>query len=189
MSPHGQTPAVRLRRVATSELTRIEVDAVRALLWAAFDDVDHGMTEADWAHAIGGVHVLVERDGEIVGHGSVVERELHVDGRPLRTGYVEAVAIHPRHQRSGLGSESMIEIGLLIGEEFELGALATGSPGFYQRLGWLPWAGPTFVRTATGLQRTEEEDGGILVMSTAATPPDLDRSASLSCEWRVGDAW
>ena len=180
---------VTLRRVATDELTDDEIQAARRVLWAAFEDPDEGMTEDDWAHALGGVHVLLELDGEIVGHASVVERELHVDGRSLRTGYVEAVAIDPRQQRIGLGSQLMTAIDSVVVERFELGALGTGSPEFYERLGWLRWDGPTFVRAPTGLQRTADEDGGILVLPTPGTPADLDRSTSISCDWRNGDVW
>jgi len=179
---------VVLRRLATSELTDDEIEAARRILWATFVDVDGGITEDDWTHALGGMHVLIELDGEVVGHASVVERELHVAGRPFRAGYVEAVAIDPPLQRSGLGTRLMREIGSVVQECFELGALATGTPAFYERLGWLRWAGPTFVRTPTGLQRTAEEDHGILVLPTASTL-DLDRSASISCDWRVGDVW
>lgn len=180
---------VGLRRVATSELTDAETEAVRRLLWAVFANDDGGMTEEDWEHALGGVHVLVELDGEIVGHASVVERDIHVGSRSMQTGYVEAVAIDPRHQRAGLGTQLMLEVDAVIAEGFELGALATGSPEFYERLGWLRWAGPTFVRTATGPQRTVEEDGGIMVRPTPRTQPDLDRTTSISCNWRAGDVW
>jgi aminoglycoside 2'-N-acetyltransferase I len=117
-----------------------------------------------------------------------VERELHVDGRPLRTGYVEAVATHPRLQGGGLGTRVMTDVGAHIRERFELGGLATGSPGFYERLGWLTWRGPTFVRTGAGVEPTPLEDGAILVLPTPATP-QLELSAPLSCEWRPGDVW
>jgi aminoglycoside 2'-N-acetyltransferase I len=180
--------SVELRRLATHELTDREIEAARRILWAAFVAVDGGMTEDDWRHAVGGVHVLLELDSEVVGHASVVERELRVAGRPFRTGYVEAVAIDPPLQRTGLGTRLMGEIGSIVAERFELGALATGTPEFYERLGWLRWAGPTFVRTPTGLERTAEEDGGILVLPTGTTM-DLDRSASISCDWRTGDVW
>jgi aminoglycoside 2'-N-acetyltransferase I len=183
------TIAPQLRRVATSDLTESEIASMRELLWAAFTDVDGGMTEDDWEHGLGGIHVLLELGGQIAGLASVVERELHVDGRPLRTGYVEAVAVAPRSQRSGFGTRVMTEIGSYIGEQFELGALATGTPDFYERLGWLRWTGPSFVRTPSGLLRTPEEDDGILVLLTPTSPPGLDRSASISCEWRPGDAW
>ena len=183
---------IKVRRRASSLLTDDEVVAIRRILWTAFDnpdDPEEAMTEEDWDHALGGVHVVLEADGEIVGHASVVERELHVDGRPLRTGYVEAVAIDPAHQGHGFGSRLMTEIDAVIAETFELGALGTGSPEFYERLGWLQWAGPAFVRTPAGIQRTAEDDGGIMVLPTPRTPPDLDVTASISCDWRAGDVW
>ena len=60
--------------------------------------------------------------------------------------------------------------------------------GLYARLGWERWRGPTFVRTAGGLVRTEDEDAGIMILRTPRTPA-LTRTESLSCEWRAGDAW
>ena len=189
MRRHSEAEAVWLRRVATGDLTGGEIATLRELLWAAFADVDGGMTEDDWAHAIGGVHVLLERGGRLVGHASVVERELHADGRQLRTGYVEAVGVDSRFQRMGFGSRLMAEVGSYVAERFELGALATGTPEFYERQGWLRWTGPTYVRTATGQVRTPEDDGGILVLPTPTSPPSLDRSASISCGWRPGDVW
>ncbi|HEY8635733.1 MAG TPA: GNAT family N-acetyltransferase, partial [Candidatus Limnocylindrales bacterium] len=84
-----------LRRVASADLTTSEVALIRTLLWAAFPPGDEGMTEDDWKHSLGGTHFVLELDGEIVAHASVVERELHVGGKPLRTGYVEAVATAP----------------------------------------------------------------------------------------------
>jgi aminoglycoside 2'-N-acetyltransferase I len=177
-----------LRRVPTGELTETETAALRELLWTTFGPDEEAFSEDDWQHALGGVHFLLERGGEIVAHASVVERELHAGGQPLRTGYVEAVATHPRLQGSGLGTRVMAEAGAFIRERFELGALATGNPGFYQRLGWLTWVGPTFVRNEAGDQRTPMEDGAILVLPTP-TSPRLELSAPISCEWRPGDVW
>ena len=72
-------------------------------------------------------------------HASVVQRELHTSGHRLRTGYVEAVATRPSHQREGLGSLVIGEVGELIDRTSRLGALATGVVGFYERLGWVAW--------------------------------------------------
>jgi aminoglycoside 2'-N-acetyltransferase I len=134
------------------------------------------------------MHFVLEADGEIVAHASVVERELHVDGRPLRTGYVEAVATAPDRQGRGLGSSVMQDVISFIRERFELGALDTGSHGFYERLGWMTWTGPTSVRTADGPIRTPDEDGDVMIVPTPASPP-LDLTAPISCEWRPGDVW
>jgi aminoglycoside 2'-N-acetyltransferase I len=178
----------RLRRVPTHELTAAELRAVRELLGAAFPPGDEGFTEDDWQHAIGGLHFLLELDGRLLAHASVVERKLHVGGQPLRAGYVEAVATHPDHQGRGLGTRVMREVGSYIKERFELGALGTGAHHFYERLGWRTWQGPTFVRSDDGTRRTPDEDGYILVLPTPSSP-QLDLTVPLTCEWRRGDVW
>ena len=181
----------RVRTLPTSELTGAEIEAIRAVLWRAFgDDPEEAFSEDDWAHALGGIHVLAEQDGRIVAHASVVARELRVAGRPFRTGYVEAVAVDPDLQRRGVGTRVMEHVGAIVRDGFELGALGTGEHGFYERLGWQTWRGPTSVRPpAGGEQRTPEDDGCVLVLRTPTTPPDLDLSAPISCGWRPGDAW
>jgi aminoglycoside 2'-N-acetyltransferase I len=181
-------PGASVRRVASADLSASEVAIIRTLLWAAFPPGDEGMTEDDWKHALGGTHFILEFDGEIVAHASVVERELHVGGKPLRTGYVEAVATAPDRQGIGLGSRLMGEVTAWIRDRFELGALGTGRHSFYERLGWRTWAGPSSVRTPNGDRRTPDDDGYILVLATPSSPP-LDPSAPISCDWRAGDVW
>src|ERR1035437_2411066 len=95
---------VTVTRVPTDSLTAEATSAVRALLWAAFGDGEDAMTEDDWQHALGGVHFVAEADGEIVAYSSVAERELEVDGRSIRSGYVEAVATAVAFQGKGVGS-------------------------------------------------------------------------------------
>jgi aminoglycoside 2'-N-acetyltransferase I len=137
---------------------------------------------------MGGTHFVLEDEEEIRAHASVVERDIHVGKRPLRTGYVEAVATAPPHQRRGYGREVMRAVNDHVRENFELGALGTGSQGFYERLGWEIWRGPSAVRTEHGLEPTPDEDGFILVLRTPATPP-LHPDDPISCEWRPGDVW
>jgi len=179
----------KLRRAGTGDLTADDVAAIRALLVAAFGtDEDERFREEDWQRSIGGTHFVLTTDAEIVAHASVVQREIHVDGRPLRTGYVEAVATAPGRQKEGFGTTVMRDVGTYIREGFELGALGTGSHGFYERLGWLTWQGPSNVRTATGTLPTPDDDGYIMVLSTP-TSPALDLTTPISCEWRPGDVW
>jgi len=179
----------RLRRLSTDELAPAEITAIREVLAAAFgSDEEERFTQYDWDHAVGGVHFVLDLDGEIITHASVVEREIHVGGRPLRTGYVEAVATAPDHDGAGFGSLVIADVTSYIREGFELGALGTGRLHFYERLGWIAWAGPSSVRAPEGLRRTPEEDGYIMVLETPASPP-LDRTATISCEWRPGDVW
>ena len=180
---------LRLRRRSTSELTTSEIQAIRALMDVAFGaNEDARFTEDDWQHAVGGVHFLLELDGEIVAHAAVVEREIHVGGRALPTGYVEAVATDPARQGVGLGSIVMTDVTQYVRERFDLGGLGTGRQSFYGRLGWQVWAGPSSVRTAGGDELTPDDDGFIMVLPTPTTQA-LDLAAPISCDWRPGDAW
>lgn len=179
-----------VRRNASIDLGGSEVAAIRELLDAAFNsaDDDEQFTEADWEHALGGVHFILEIDSVIVAHAAVVERLLHVDDLPLRTGYVEAVATAPSERGKGHGTALMRDVGAYIAERFELGALGTGSFQFYDRLGWRTWRGPSYVRTAAGLRATPDDDGYIMVLETPSSPT-LDLAASISCDFRPGDVW
>lgn len=177
-----------VRRVPSEELTPDEVAALRDMLRAAFEgDPEEEFTEEDWEHAVGGLHFILEEDREVAAHASVVERELHTSGHRLATGYVEAVATRPDLRGQGQGSALMRDVGDYIDRTFQLGALG-GDPAFYERLGWLVWKGPTFVRTESGLIRTPEEDAYVLVRLTRSSP-ELDLSAPIRCEWRPGDVW
>jgi aminoglycoside 2'-N-acetyltransferase I len=178
-----------LRRLATTELTSAEVATIRTLLDEAFGtNEDERFTDPDWDHAVGGIHFVLDLGGEIVAHASVVEREIHVGGRPLRTGYVEAVATAVDRQGRGLGSVLMVDVTDWIRDHFELGALGTGRHHFYERLGWQTWAGPSSVRAPDVMRRTPDEDGYILVLRTPTSPP-FDVNEPISCDWRPGDVW
>lgn len=183
-------PDLRLRQLSTSDLAPAEIDEIREIMRLAFwdDDEDERFTDADWDHALGGVHIVLDEKGRIVSHAAVVGRELHVDGRLLRTGYVEAVATAPGRQGEGFGSMVMTAVVEIIRERFDLGALGTGRHHFYERLGWRTWQGPSFVRMPDGPRRTPDEDGYILILETPTTPR-LDLTAPISCEWRPGDVW
>jgi aminoglycoside 2'-N-acetyltransferase I len=176
-----------LRRATTAELGAGELAALRRMLFEAFGG---RFDEHDWEHSLGGVHVLAVEDGAPVSHGAVVRRTLEAGGRELRTGYVEGVATRAGRHGRGLATAVMAEVGRVVREGYELGALGDGSgiPGFYQRLGWETWQGPTFVAGPRGRERTAEEDGSILVLRTPATG-ELDLAAPIACDWRPGDVW
>ena len=177
-----------VRQLTTAQLTAPEIALVRAILHDAFADDGEGFSDDDWAHALGGAHFLLERDGTIVAHASVVERELHAGGLPIRSGYVEAVATRPVSQREGHGTRLMEAVNDHIRTTYPLGALSAAAPTFYAKLGWVPWVGPTAVRTAAGAVRTPDDDGSVFILTTPSSP-SLDRHAVLSCPWRSGDVW
>ena len=176
---------VQLRTAPTADLTPAELAGLRALLDAAFDG---DFTDADWSHTLGGVHVLATVAGELVGHGAVVLRQLVAGGRPLRTGYVEAVATAAPHRRRGVASALLTEVERVVVGGFELGALsaAEAAARLYAQRGWQPWTGPTAALTQDGVLATPDE--GVFVLRTPATP-ELTGEELLACDWRLGDLW
>ncbi|HEY2803915.1 MAG TPA: GNAT family N-acetyltransferase [Actinomycetota bacterium] len=175
-----------VRTFPSEEMTPEEERVLRGLFALAWGSED--FSETDWGNALGGLHFVAEDERGILAHASVVPRELEVDGRRLRTGYVEAMATRPDLQGRGIGTKVLRAVNEHIGEAYELGALDTGSDWFYRRLGWVRWRGPTFVRTADAVLRTEDEDGNIMVLPTPASGP-LDLDAPISCDSRPGEVW
>jgi len=131
-------------------------------------------------------HVLALRQGVLVGHACWVTRWLQPDGlAPLRTAYVEAVAVAPARQRRGIGSVVMRRLAAAIAR-YEVGALSPTYSAFYEGLGWTPWHGPTAIRTTHGLVATPEDE--IMILRTPSTPA-LDVGVCITAEWREGELW
>src|SRR5215218_3623723 len=133
---------MEVRTAHTAELSPAMLEAVRALLEQAFAGE---FSDLDWKHTLGGVHALTFENDELVGHGSLVERRLVYDDRPLRTGYVEGMGVRRDRQGWGHGSAIMDALEEIIRSEYDLGALSTTDQGlpFYKSRGWIPWTGPT----------------------------------------------
>ncbi len=78
----------RVRRIPTADLSPSHRIEIRALLERAFADDADGFTDEDWAHALGGTHVVLVDGDRTVGHAAVVDRDIRIGGRALRTAYV-----------------------------------------------------------------------------------------------------
>jgi aminoglycoside 2'-N-acetyltransferase I len=174
-----------LRVLTADEAAPDLLAAARALCLRAFPD---GFSDDDWEHAQGGWHVLVVDRTAVVAHAALVIRQLTVGSRPFRTGYVEAVATEPARQGQGLGSLVMAEIGAIVRREAEMGALSTGRHGFYERLGWERWQGPTYVLRDGHPVRTADEDDGVMVLRHGPSAA-VDLAAAIACPQRTGDDW
>lgn len=171
----------------TAELTTEDLQAVRTLLDGAFT-THEAYTEDDHEHALGGVHALLWDEEELVGHWLVVMRRLLHDGQALRTGYVGAVAVHPDRRRRGHGDVVMEALERVIRRGYVLGALsASGMAGaFWAARGWQVWTGTISVVTPHGMERAEDEEGGIYVLPGSAP---LTAGGGLACDWRDGEPW
>lgn len=160
--------------------------ALRGLWDRAFGD---RFDDHDADHAFGGVHVLVRDADRLIGHASAVPRPIRFGDQPWRTvGYVEAVATDPARQGEGVGTLTMQRLHDEIASRWGLALLSTGrATGFYERLGWERWRGPSYTRTRTGVV-PDGEHGGLMVFR-ADPSLALDRSMGVTCHDRPGDAW
>jgi len=161
---------------------------VRALCERAWAAKGGDFDDEDWESCLGGTHVLVAGHDGFAAHAAVIERTLELDGAPRRTGFVEAVATLPERQGAGLASDAMRAVNELVDAGFELGALNTDIPAFYERLGWVLWPGRTGVREPDGVRLTPEEDGNVLVRLPGRSLA-AGRDSLLVCDWRPGDPW
>ena len=178
--PHGFS----LR--TAGDLDESEQARVRVLLELAFD---HDFSDDDWAHSLGGVHAIVNGAAGVVAHAAVVPRTLAVGPLRLDVGYVEAVAVRPDLQRTGLGTAIMQAVNGVIVGRYALGVLSTGEWGFYARTGWERWQGETWVAHPDGRrERTPDDDDSLMILRTPSTPP-LDLAWPMTCAARIGDAW
>ncbi|WP_253943931.1 GNAT family N-acetyltransferase [Nocardioides marmotae] len=175
----------------TAHLDAADLVEARGLMDLAFGD----FADADWSHALGGLHALVRVEGVLVAHGSLVQRRLLVGAgegaRSLRCGYVEAVATHPGHRRRGHAAAVMTALEALA-PAYDVLALSSSDAGtaLYLGRGWLPWRGPMSVPGPSGPERTPEDDGSTYVLPGALPlSPPLDLDAPLACDWREGDVW
>ena len=174
-----------LRTAHTADLDPGTLRAARALL----DEVFNGdLAEADWEHALGGVHALVSDGPDLIGHGSVIQRRLLHQGRALRAGYVEAVAVRPDRQGEGHGAALMSALERVLRGAYDLGARGSSNEGagFYAARGWKLWQGPSSALTPDGIRPTTDVDGCLYVFPLAVP---LDLSGELTCDWRDGDVW
>ncbi len=184
-TPRRARAGLSLRTVPSAALTAAEWSTLTDLCVAAFEEP----WDTYWDDIGPGIHVLAQHaERGIVAHAAIVDRLLYPGKMTLRAGYVEAVAVWPDLQRSGLGTQVMEVIDAMLDEGYELGALGTGSHAFYERLGWVAWQGPTWIRERDGrLVRSPDEDGDIMVRLTPMTPPGLDLSSPIAVDWRPGD--
>ncbi|MGW3208606.1 GNAT family N-acetyltransferase [Streptomyces sp. NPDC001135] len=175
---------VRLRLAHTADLEPAELAAARALLDEAFAG---DLSDDDWDHGCGGLHVLVHDDTGLAAHGAVVMRRIRHRGRWLRTGYVEAVAVRSDVRRTGFGGRVMGELERVIGRAYDLGALAASDEGalLYAARGWQRWAGQVHALSPDGIVRLPEEEGGVYLWPGLAGP--VGSGAELVFDWREGD--
>jgi putative acetyltransferase len=95
--------------------------------------------------------LVAEREGEVAGHVLLSRMVVSGDGRALRAVGLGPVAVHPRFQRSGIGSGLVRDALAVAAETGEEMVFVVGEPEYYSRFGFSaqtakpfasPYAGP-----------------------------------------------
>jgi aminoglycoside 2'-N-acetyltransferase I len=177
------------RLVHTADLDNETREDARRMVIEAFAGE---FADADWEHALGGMHALICHHGALIAHAAVVQRRLLYRDTALRCGYLEGVAVREDWRGQGLAGALMDAAEQVLRGAYQLGALSASEAGrpMYTSRGWLPWRGPTSVLAPAGLTRTPDDDNGLFVLPVVL-PNDLqlDTTAEITCDWRDGDVW
>ena len=94
-------PSTEVLVAHTADLGADALREVRALLADVYR-AGVSMSSTGTTRSAGCMRCCTKRD-RLVGHGSVIQRQLLHDGRARRTGYVEAVAVASDSARRGYG--------------------------------------------------------------------------------------
>jgi aminoglycoside 2'-N-acetyltransferase I len=175
--------------IHTADLDNETRDDARRMVIEAFGGE---FTDADWEHALGGMHAMIFDHGALIAHAAVVQRRLLYRGMALRCGYIEGVAVREDRRGQGLATAVMDAAEQVLRGAYQLGALSSSPAGrrIYLARGWLPWQGPTSVLAPAGVTRTPDDDNCLFVLPIALPGDEpLDTTAEIICDWRDGDVW
>jgi aminoglycoside 2'-N-acetyltransferase I len=179
---------VRVRQ--RGDFTPRELGDLLHWLEDAYDDGP--WREQHWDEIGPGPHIVAEGTaGELLAHACIAWVPIRIGETTLDTGYLEDVATRPDLRGRGLGSAVVEAAHPLIEANAEIGFLATGSPRFYERLGWVTWLGASSVTELDGsVTSTPEEDGNIMALFVPATPRGISPELPICRPRRDDDeAW
>ena len=126
----------------------IDVDSktassIRSLIKLEYDG---DFSSKDWEHTFGGQYFIGLLDNIIVARGTIVPRNVLINGQSITVGQVEAIAVLPAYWRQGFGTQLMTQITQFCHDNYELSMLSTDAKQFYEKLGWRQILGESFVR-------------------------------------------
>jgi aminoglycoside 2'-N-acetyltransferase I len=171
-----------VRRMTSADAIS-KLSDLRAFLDEAFDG---DFSDEDFEHAFGGTHFAILTQGRLIAHASVVMRQISFDGQVHPTGYVEAMAVGHDWRGRGVGSTLLAELTDFCRSNFAVAMLSTGSHAFYEKHGWLRFNVESYLATESGVVRTQEDDDGLMVLTSQQSVLAADR---VTCDFRSGDVW
>jgi aminoglycoside 2'-N-acetyltransferase I len=151
------------------------------------DSYEGDFSEQDWQHTFGGARFVGTLDDQIVAHAAVVPREVLINELPMTIGYLEGVAVSPKFQSQGLGSQLIQHVSDFCRSSYEISMLSTDEFDFYGKFGWQRFKGTSGVMQDSVKSFTPEEDDGLMYLAGNST--DSIEISTAYCDWREGDCW
>lgn len=160
----------------SSEELLLLAPSIRVFLNEAYEG---DFSDSDYENALGGRHFMIFVGGHLIAHASVVTRSISLDDTAWNVGYVEAVAVAADFRGRTFGRRIMQQVTDFCRGNYEVAMLSTGEHGFYERFGWVLLDATTFVETAMGLVRTEEDDDCLMLLSDVSDLTNARRVVAL----------
>ena len=145
---------------STEDLGSAALDELRSMLEYSFGEA---YDQAAWENCLGGMHFFIRHREKLIGHASVIPRFIAIGGTEFRAGYMESAAMLPEYRGRLYGTAVVAAASAYTLDEFDLGALATGSTAFYERTRWKAWTGRSFV-VRDGVVTAASPHGKVMVL-------------------------
>ena len=111
--------------------------AIRAMEERAFGQADEAdLVERLVADGDVVLELVAERDGDVRGHVLFSRLRVVREGHDVPAVALAPVAVHPKHQREGIGTELVREGHLRLMAEHETLCVVLGDPAYYGRFGY-----------------------------------------------------
>jgi aminoglycoside 2'-N-acetyltransferase I len=147
---------MRLELKPVTELSTAERDALKELTAAVYPPELLAISPGrflEWASAQSSVLAWTD-DGQLVAHVGMLTRAGSLDGTPVKIGGVGGVKSHPQARGQGYASAALRCAALALHNDhrvaFSLLVCQAHLLPFYQKLGWLPFAGHLMVEQPGG---------------------------------------
>lgn len=175
-------PPLRLAVVAAVDLAGPERSQIVRLCTDAFE-VDYSPFLKSFGQC---THLLGFLGSELISHALWLPRPLSIAGTWLsNAAYIEAMATKEGYEGRGYGSAVMRRVHEEI-RSYEIAALSTSVPEWYERLGWKRWRGPRLILRGAEIIPTPDDDVMVYAPSGGVTH---DVNQTLAAEWRPLELW
>jgi aminoglycoside 2'-N-acetyltransferase I len=167
------------RLIHTADLDNETREDARRMVIDAFGGV---FTDADWEHALGGMHAMICHHGALIAHAAVVQRRLLYRNSALRCGYVEGVAVREDWRGQGLASALMDAVEQVLRGAYQLGALSSSKAGQpHLHLARLAGSGAD---VGAGAFRNAAHPRRRQVAVRVALAVEAGHQRAITCDWR-----